>query len=645
MAKDQMSATRILFALLVCCSLSACRATADRKNASGNYSGYSNPEYLGFNKSSLYLTMPDGVKIAIDLYIPRNLQAGKKLPTILEQTRYGRSIELRRPLNWFAPQTPPRMKEFVAHGYAWVMVDVRGSGASFGTWAYPWSPDEIKDGDEIVNWIVAQPWSDGKVGSLGVSYNGESAELLLANKNPHVKAIAPMFAFWDVYPSEAFPGGIYLSWFINGWGGLNEILDRNDLAALGKNKWWVPIVVRGIPPVDGPDGRAMLSSAVAQHHNTNIAKFVGNVTYRDDQLSETAGLTDGFGPVVRDFTRTALAQGAGIVELVNPTFHKTEIEASGTPMYDYEGWYDGATTRDAIHRFLDASNPQKLIIGPWIHGGHRNVRTGNRFDEVAELLRFFDYYLKGIENGVMVEPRVTYYTMIEEKWKTAAQWPPPEAKMIPFYLGSNHALARQPVAPADADRYIVDYSVGTGRHTRWEPLIGGEISGGSSYLDYGDRRAVDRKLLTYDSAPVASDLEVTGHPTVKLFVASTATDGEFFAYLEDIDRGGRVSYVTEGELRAIDRKIDNDADHFCSLVPCHSFLRKDRAPLVPGEVVELRFDLLPTSYLFKSGHSIRLAIAGADEDHFASFPGAPPTVSIWHGESHRSCVELPVIAR
>jgi predicted acyl esterase len=182
-------------------------------------------EYSGASYSSRYLTMRDGVKIAVDLYLPRGLEPTKRIPAILEQSRYGRRIQLRAPLRWLIDTSPPYARFFARHGYAWVEIDVRGSSASFGSIAYPWSPDEIADANEVVNWIVRQPWSNGKVGATGLSYSGEAAELLLANRNPAVKAIAPYFAFWDTYEDTAFPGGVYLAWFIRTWSSLMAKLD------------------------------------------------------------------------------------------------------------------------------------------------------------------------------------------------------------------------------------------------------------------------------------------------------------------------------------------------------------------------------------------------------------------------------------
>ena len=641
-----LAAIAIVLAATACSLLANHASVGSKESSPGRYSGYSQAEFSAITRSSFYLPMRDGVKIATDLYLPRGLGAGRRLPTILMQNRYGRMIEPRAPFRWFFLPISGRVKLFVTHGYAWVETDVRGSAASFGNIPYPWSPDEIEDGDDIVNWIVHQPWSNGEVGTYGTSYAGVSAEMLLTKRNPAVKAAALSFAWWDTYTAETFPGGIYLSWLIPRWARIDDIIDHNAVGEMSQYKWYVPLFIKGIAPVDAdPDG-AMLRQAVAQHDNVNVAKFLGHVTFRDDIPDNLAAAASGFAPAVLDHMEAVFNSGGGVIELSNPARYKTEIEASAAAIYNLDGWYDGPTCRSAVQRFLDLSNPQKIVLGPWIHAVMRNIETGERFDDNAELLRFFDYELKGIANGVLEEPRVTYYTMAEEKWKSADRWPLPRQQMYSWYLGSDHTLTRaMPEAINASDTYVVDNTAGTGHHTRWEPLVGGEFSGGSSTLDYGDRAEGDKKLLIYQTPALTTDTEVTGHPVVIFYVTSTADDGEFFAYLEDVAPEGTVTYVTEGALRAIDRKLCSGNRPFYAVVPCHSLLRKDREPLVSGETAELKFDLYPTSYLFRSGHSIRLAIAGADKDHFPIFPGNAPTLRFARTAAYPSRIDLPVIPR
>ena len=130
---------------------------------------------------------------------------------------------------------------------------------------------------------------------------------------------------------------------------------------------------------------------------------------------------------------------------------------------------------------------------------------------------------------------------------------------------------------------------------------------------------------------------------VTLYVASTAADGAFYIYLEDVDENGRVTYVTEGQLRALHRRLTDRRPPLALFVPHHSFLRDDGMPLVPGEVAELRFGLLPTSCRVRRGHRLRVAIAGHDKDTFARIPGGVPTVAVQRNRRYPSQIELPII--
>jgi putative CocE/NonD family hydrolase len=138
---------------------------------------------------------------------------------------------------------------------------------------------------------------------------------------------------------------------------------------------------------------------------------------------------------------------------------------------------------------------------------------------------------------------------------------------------------------------------------------------------------------------------VTGHPIVHLFAESTARDGAVHAYLEDVDPGGRVTLVTEGHLRLLHRKLSEARPPYRSAVPYRSYEKADAAPMEQGEIAELCFDLLPISYVFFAGHSLRVAIAGADRDHFAPIAPGAPTLRFHCGGVYPARIELPVAAR
>jgi putative CocE/NonD family hydrolase len=592
----------------------------------GRYEGYSFPKYDDVESSSFYLTMRDGVNIAVDLHLPRGLAEGEKIPTILYQTRYIRSLEFRFPFSLFKGAPSTTTQYFVRHGYAWVSVDARGSGASYGARPYPWSPDETKDGAEIVDWIISQSWSDGNVGTFGTSYTGTTSEFLLVNNHPAVKAAAPRFALFDAYTDIAFPGGIHLDWFTEKWAAGNRAIDTNTIT--DKFGWKVRMAVKGIRPVDADKDGSMLAAAIKDHvNNIDVHEQALSMTYRDD----------------------IAASGLGTIDTFSPHSFIEEVESSRAAMYSYSGWYDGAYQHAAIKRYMTINNPKKLTIGPWEHGGRQQISPWSesripKFDHNAEMLRFFDYHLKGIDNGIMEEEPVHYYTMGEEKWKSADTWPPPNQQMRTLYLSMDNMLVTEtPDASTGFDTYVVDYSAGTGGAARWNSLTGPR---GDLQFEYPNRTEEDQKLLCYTSEPLAEDMEVTGHPVVALYVSSSVDDGNFFVYLEDVAPSGHVTYVTEGQLRALHRKLSVEEPPYKLAGPYHSFKHNDGMSLVPGEVAELVFDLLPTSYLFRKGHSVRVAIAGADKDHFALMETTPPpTLKFYRDSRHASAIALPVIPR
>ncbi len=179
--------------------------------------------------TSFYLEMRDRVKIAVDLHLPRDLASGTKLPTIVRATRYVRSVELRWPFSALIWPKKELVQRFLGNGYAWVDVDPRGSGASFGTREMELSPAEIEDYGEVVDWIVRQAWSDGNVGATRVSYEGSTSELLLVTRRPAVKAVATRFAFFDIQSDIALVDGIPLESFNKAWHTGNSALDRNAM--------------------------------------------------------------------------------------------------------------------------------------------------------------------------------------------------------------------------------------------------------------------------------------------------------------------------------------------------------------------------------------------------------------------------------
>jgi len=558
------------------------------------YKGYIEPQFKGVVHRSFYLTMRDGVKIAVQLVLPKDLPADKKIPAILTMTRYWRAQQNGEP-NAFLP----------AHGYATVFVDARGTGASFGVWKAPFGPDEVKDYSEVVDWIVTQPWSNGKVGAIGSSYTGNTALWLASTMNPAVKAVIPRHYEFDLYAETPYPGGLLTDWLIKTWNEGNRQLDTNA----------------GVRLVDD-DGQKLYEEAIQRRaENIDVYAAAKQTTFRDDR-----------------------AFGFTLDELSLHSQHAA-IEKSDVAINNWGGWFDASTADAVIKSFLTLKNYQRAVIGPWNHGASQNASpyqtpASQRVMLNFEFLRFFDHYLKGVDTGLDNDRRLYYFTIGEERWKVTDKWPVAGTTMTSWYFNENNLLStKAPTAKSAEDRYTINFDATTGAKNRWHTQVGGEVI-------YPDRAEEDKKLLTYTSAPLESDVEITGHPVVSLFVSSTHTDGAFFVYLEDVDENGKVTYLTEGELRALHRRISSGPSPTNLPVPYHSFLKKDALPLKPGEVAELRFGLQPISVLVKKGHRLRIAIAGHDKETFIRIPAeGAPQISVQRNTRGLSRIELPIIKR
>jgi hypothetical protein len=301
--------------------------------------------------------------------------------------------------------------------------------------------------------------------------------------------------------------------------------------------------------------------------------------------------------------------------------------------------------RDAFLYFSNLSNPKKIMIGPWAH-----PELGS-LDLSTELLRWFDYWLKGIDNGIMNEAPIYYFTMGNGKnsgWHSAWQWPLPSEKRTNYYFegirsGSLDSVndgslsVALPPSSGGADEYQVDYSATSGKATRWAAGYDVMTQPYSQTMMFNDQKG-----LTYTTPPLTAKVEVTGHPVVHLWVTSSAKDGDFFVYLEDVGEARYSKYITEGNLRASHRAISTPPFENLGL-PYHRSYAEDTADL-HERPVELVFDLLPTSYVFDAGHAIRVTITCADKDT-ALTPqlDPPPTVHLYREADHASYIVLPII--
>lgn len=586
---------------------------------------------------ALYIEMSDGVKLAVDIWFPSNLQKGQKIPTIMHSTRYGRAYEvgpLQRGLHAFGitslanklPILPAKVLN--ENGYALVMVDVRGTGASYGLHDNEWNRNEVKDYGEVIDWISKQKWSNGKVGTIGVSYAGNTAELASVSNHPALKIIAPLYNDFDPQYGLVQPGGV-INKYIDMWSAQVSMMDQNDICGLaeseGFNCFITKLSVPGVKPVDEDSSRELLKAAVAEHkENAIIGDNMKSVVFRDDTIGKTAYQMKDISPF-------------GMVD---------KIESSAVPMIIWSGWLDAATSDGTLSRFLTFSNKQQVVIGPYSHGGYFDTNpyleastpvSPSPEGQLLKKIEIFDKFLKE-EDTYSMNSSILYFTMGENVWRGTNIWPPDYVENVAYYFNKDNVLSQnKPSEIEGSDSYEVDFTTTTGMQNRWFTNMHGDD------VVYLDRKEEDKKLLNYTTPILESDVEITGSIIVKLQVSSTYNDGAFFAYLEDVAPNGRVTYITEGMLRALHRKISDDPEPYVMIGPNHSFNKKDAMPLVPGEVSEIKFKLFATSVQIKKGHRIRISLAGADDSIFSRFPKkGTPVWQVQRNTNHISSVTFPM---
>jgi putative CocE/NonD family hydrolase len=312
------------------------------------------------------------------------------------------------------------------------------------------------------------------------------------------------------------------------------------------------------------------------------------------------------------------------------------------------GWYDlFSGAGDMFLWYANLTVPRRLLVRPADHSEVEKNQFDLNFE--AEVHRWFDYWLKGIDNGIMREPPIYYYVMGDSKkgaWRTSAQWPLVNQKLTPFYLAEGKTgsaasfndgfLRREPPDQKDAaDAYVVDYSTTSGKYSRWYAV--------NWPRNYPDMQSNDQKALTYTTLPLGADLEVTGHPVAHLWLTTNAPDLDVFVYLEEVEGSGKSTYLTEGNLRASHRKGGRAPYNNLGL-PFHSHYQSDLQPVTAEKPLELVFSLHPVSYRFHKGNRIRITVTFADADNFETpVFDPPPNVQLLRGISHPSFIQLPIV--
>jgi putative CocE/NonD family hydrolase len=306
--------------------------------------------------------------------------------------------------------------------------------------------------------------------------------LLLSNHHPAVKACFFDRGAFDVYEDFTHPGGVP-GLAPAGLQAVLRLLDYNQIPPDRAPAWFLKPFFRGVVPVDGPEGRALLSQALSEHQgNSDIAQLTEQVTFRDD--------------VVRPY---GLAYDS-----IGPSAKADEIGASGTPVLILQGWFDDPGA--AVKTYSRLTNPRHMILGPWNHylqNASPFARWhGSGFDLGAEILRFFDHYLKGFDNGYENLDPIQYFTLGAEQWRLRKSWPPASDPSRRYLERDAHLSDATPTSTDAFDRYNVD--------TTFRPAPGPTDILFDLGAAYPDRRVSDSRTLHYTSDALTGKLEIGG---------------------------------------------------------------------------------------------------------------------------------------
>jgi putative CocE/NonD family hydrolase len=447
-----------------------------------------------------------------------------------------------------------------------------------------------------VEWAAHQPWADGKVGMFGGSYVGYTQWAAAVTQPPSLKTIVPLVTFRDpydiFYTGGACSIGVAVSWFL--MAGAQMALLRWQ----GDEQEKADAMARLIDMADGMARRETFGHLPLA--DMPLIGRQGIVTYLSDMLSH---------PVQDDFWSR---NHCGYTQMQIPALH-------------IGGWYDifaRNTMQDfslvRAHGSEMARANQRVFMGPWLHGPLESlvgdVDFGMQASSALVLpddlqLRWFDYWLKGIDNGIMAEPPVRLFVMGDNCWRNENEWPLARTQYTPFYLHSGGAansmhgdgsLSAEKPSDEPVDTFVYDP-----RHP--VPTRGGALCCSPSALPPGayDQREIEARpdVLVYSSAPLERDVEVTGPIVVRLWAATSAPDTDFTAKLVDVGPCGYARNVQDGIVRARCRQSPTQVQ-----------------AITPGQVYEYSIDLSVTSNVFKAGHRIRVEIASSNFPRFDRNP-------------------------
>ncbi|WP_348261769.1 CocE/NonD family hydrolase [Telmatobacter sp. DSM 110680] len=589
------------------------------------------------------IPMRDGVMLAADIYRPaRDGKAvEEKFPVLLMRTPYNKE------------RSGGSANAFVPHGYVVVLEDVRGRYKSEGHWmALATDPE---DGFDTAKWIGAQQWCDGGIGTFGSSYAGATQHAMAIANAPYVKAMVPRNAMSDFGQYGVRHNGAFELRFFNWVFSLGNATGTLDALPAAKRAATDPAAAKALEEM-GSDVRQYVRNLPLRAGTTPL-KFAPDY---EKWLIEAMSHGD-----YDDFWKNA---GSSVVD------HLAEYK--DVPEYHTTGWYDSWGTSVANLNFVELRKSkkslQRLIVGPWIHSSENLDYAGEaQFTEDAALdltafhLRWFDHFLKGIDNGVDREAPVRIYVMgggdahktaegrifVGGHWREEQEWPLARTLYTTYYL---HKGGLSPEKPLDDAPMTYQFDPNNP-----VPTIGGNVSSQGTLMFQGaaDQRCRADFWLCTDTRPLGArndvvvfqttsldaDVEVTGRLVVKLWASSDALDTDFTAKLVDV-YPPNVDYPNGVDLNIAD-----------SIVRARYRKGPGKAELMkPGEPYEFTIEMYPTSLVFKKSHRIRLDISSSNFPRFDVNPNTGEPLNdnrrtqvahntIYLDAKHPSQIILPVI--
>ena len=548
------------------------------------------------------IRMSDGVDIDTDVFRP---DAEGRFPALVAMAVHSKELQsegrMPGPVSLATAADIPggpthpacggRYDFFVRRGYAYIIGSARGTGKSGGLSQLN-SRREVQDYHEVIEWAAAQPWCNGNVGTMGFSNFAQYATLAAATQPPHLKALWMNEGGTDHYRYFFYHGGILLTQFLlqsrKGGGKVQTHVSKGSVQAQAC------MTRREL-------GEEAFKEAVAR-------------ALQDRDICAVPGL-------VEALKNPDEVGNALIVDYVlHPTcdsFHQEKnpvINNINVPVYSGASWGTYGIHLSGAYQMwagLKEGLPKKMVIGP-------NIDEERPFHHYHyEALRWYDYWLKGIDNGIMDEPPIKIFVQGNNEWRTAEDWPLPETRWMPFNLHPDGLLSEL------------------------EPRPG---SGSDCFEDSPEKRG----SLMYRTGPLVDNVEVIGHIVLKLYASCTAPEALFFISLWDINPLGEEKLLTRGWLRGSHRELDPELSE--PWLPFHTHTNPQ--PLAPGEIYELDIEVMPTGYLFKPGHRIGLKISGVDDEVPTGFveetltghlwSQTPKTVTVHHDPDYPSHLLLPI---